>query len=468
MSEQTLNLIKENDIKWVDLRFTDTRGKEQHLSMPVTEINDDFFEDGKMFDGSSIAGWKGINESDMVLMPDDSSSVIDPFSEDATIIVRCDIVEPTTMQGYERDPRSVAHRAEEYLKSTGIADSALFGPEPEFFVFDDVKWKSDISGSMYSVNSEEAAWSSDKTFEGGNTGHRPIVKGGYFPVPPVDSLHDLRAAMCSAMDSMGLHIEVHHHEVGTAGQCEIGVGANTLVKKADEVQILKYCVQNVAHAYGKTATFMPKPLVGDNGSGMHVHQSLIKDGVNIMAGDSYAGLSEEALFYIGGIIKHARTINAFTNASTNSYKRLVPGFEAPVMLAYSARNRSASIRIPFVNSPKARRIEVRFPDASANPYLAFSAMLMAGIDGIKNKIHPGDAMDKDLYDLPAEEAAEIPTVAATLEQALDCLEADHSFLTEGGVFTEDMIEGYVKLKRGEVERLNMTTHPVEFDMYYSL
>jgi len=468
MSEKTLGLIKENEVTWVDLRFTDTRGKEQHVSIPASEVKDDFFEEGKMFDGSSIAGWKGINESDMILMPDDESAVIDPFTEESTIIIRCDIVEPTTMQGYERDPRSVARRAEEFLKSTGIADSALFGPEPEFFVFDDVKWKTDMSGASYEINSEEAAWSSHKQFEGGNTGHRPGVKGGYFPVPPVDSLHDLRAAMCSAMEAMGLVIEVHHHEVGTAGQCEIGVGANTLVKKADEVQILKYCVHNVAHAYGKTATFMPKPIVGDNGSGMHVHQSLAKDGVNIMAGDGYAGLSDECLFYIGGIIKHARTLNAFTNSSTNSYKRLVPGFEAPVMLAYSARNRSASIRIPFVNSPKARRLEVRFPDPTANPYLAFSAMLMAGIDGIQNKIHPGDPADKDLYDLPAEEAAAIPTVAATFDQALDALEADHEFLTKGDVFTEDMIQGFIELKREEVEKLNSTTHPVEFEMYYSL
>ncbi|MFT6122377.1 MAG: glutamine synthetase [Oleiphilaceae bacterium] len=468
MSEKTLGLIKDNEVTWVDLRFTDTCGKEHHVSIPSSEVKDDFFEEGKMFDGSSINGWKGINESDMILMPVDDTAVIDPFTEENTVIIRCNIVEPTTMQGYERDPRSVAARAEEYLKSTGIADSALFGPEPEFFVFDDVKWKVDMSGAMYEINSEEAAWSSDAKIEGGNTGHRPGVKGGYFPVPPVDSLHDLRAAMCGAMESMGLVIEVHHHEVGTAGQCEIGVGANTLVKKADEVQILKYCVHNVAHAYGKTATFMPKPVVGDNGSGMHVHQSLSKDGVNIMAGDGYAGLSDECLFYIGGIIKHARTLNAFTNASTNSYKRLVPGFEAPVMLAYSARNRSASIRIPFVNSPKARRLEVRFPDPTANPYLAFAAMLMAGIDGIKNKIHPGDPADKDLYDLPAEEAKAIPTVAATFDQALDALEADHAFLTEGNVFTEDMIQGFLDLKRTEVERLNSTTHPVEFEMYYSL
>jgi glutamine synthetase len=469
MSEKTLGLIEEHEVTWVDLRFTDTSGKEHHVSIPASEAQkDDFFEDGKMFDGSSINGWKGINESDMILMPVDDTAVIDPFTEENTLIIRCNIVEPTTMQGYERDPRSVAGRAEEYLKSTGIADSALFGPEPEFFVFDDVKWKADMSGAMYEINSEEAAWSSDAKIEGGNTGHRPGVKGGYFPVPPVDSLHDLRAAMCGAMESMGLVIEVHHHEVGTAGQCEIGVGANTLVKKADEVQILKYCVHNVAHAYGKTATFMPKPVVGDNGSGMHVHQSLSKDGVNIMAGDGYAGLSDECLFYIGGIIKHARTLNAFTNASTNSYKRLVPGFEAPVMLAYSARNRSASIRIPFVNSPKARRLEVRFPDPTANPYLAFAAMLMAGIDGIKNKIHPGDPADKDLYDLPAEEAKAIPTVASTFDQALDALEADHAFLTEGNVFTEDMIQGFLDLKRGEVELLNSTTHPVEFEMYYSL
>ena len=467
MSEKTLKLIKDNDVKWVDLRFTDSHGKEQHVTLPVGEIDDDFFQDGKMFDGSSIAGWKGINESDMILLPEDETAVLDPFTDVATLNLRCNIVEPTTMQGYERDPRSVALRAEEYLKSTGIADTALFGPEPEFFVFDSVQWKSDMSGAMYNIYSEEAAWVSADEFEKNNIGHRPGVKGGYFPVPPVDSLHDLRGAMCSAMEQMGLEIEVHHHEVGTAGQCEIGVGANTLTKKADEVQILKYCVHNVAHAYGKTATFMPKPLIGDNGSGMHVHMSLAKDGKNLFAGDEYAGLSEEALFYIGGVIKHARALNAFTNGSTNSYKRLVPGFEAPVMLAYSARNRSASIRIPWVSNPKARRIETRFPDPSANPHLCFAALMMAGLDGIKNKIHPGDAMDKDLYDLPAEEAKDIPTVAHTLTMALDALEADHEFLTQGDVFTKDMLEGYIELKRSEVERLNMTPHPVEFDMYYS-
>ena len=465
---KTLSLIKEHDIKWVDLRFTDTKGKEQHLSIPSSHIDDEFFESGQMFDGSSIAGWKGIDESDMILMPDDSTATIDPFTEAATLNLRCDIVEPSTMQGYERDPRSVARRAEEYLKSTGIADTAFFGPEPEFFVFDDVKWSVDISGASYEVNSEEAAWSSNAKFEGGNIGHRPKVKGGYFPVPPVDSLHDLRAAMCDAMEAQGLEVEVHHHEVGTAGQCEIGVKFNTLVKKADEVQILKYAIHNVAHAYGKTATFMPKPLVGDNGSGMHVHISLAKNGENLFAGDGYAGLSEEALYFIGGIIKHARAVNAFTNASTNSYKRLVPGFEAPVMLAYSARNRSASIRIPYVSSPKARRVEIRFPDPTANPYLAFAALLMAGLDGIRHKIHPGDAADKDLYDLPPEEATEIPTVSTSFEEALMALDADREFLTAGGVFTDDMIDGYIDLKHEECLAVSQTTHPVEFDLYYSV
>ncbi|MEJ2682272.1 MAG: glutamate--ammonia ligase [Gammaproteobacteria bacterium] len=468
MSNKTTKMIQENEVKWIDLRFTDSQGKEQHLSLPKSEVNEEFFELGKMFDGSSIAGWKGINDSDMVLLPDDTTAVIDPFTDETTLNLRCTVVEPTTMQGYDRDPRSLAQRAEAYLKASGIADTAFFGPEPEFFVFDDVRWESSIAGASYTINSDEAAWSSGREIEGGNIGHRPRVKGGYFPVPPVDSAHDLRAAMCSACESMGLVVEVHHHEVGTACQNEIGIKFNTLTLKADEVQILKYCVHNVAHAFGKTATFMPKPLVGDNGSGMHVHQSLSKDGVNLFAGDGYAGLSDTALYYIGGIIKHARALNAFTNASTNSYKRLVPGFEAPVMLAYSARNRSASIRIPYVQSPKARRIEVRFPDPTANPYLSFSAMLMAGLDGIRNKIHPGDAMDKDLYNLPKEEAKNIPTVANSLEQALQALQDDHAFLIEGNVFTTNMLEGYIDLKASEVERLNMTTHPVEFDLYYSV
>lgn len=462
------NMIKDNDVKFVDLRFTDTKGKEQHVTLPINQIDDGFFKDGKMFDGSSIAGWKGINESDMVLMPDDSTAVMDPFTDESTVIVRCDILEPNTMQGYERDPRSVARRAEAYLQSTGIGDTAYFGPENEFFILDDVRWNIDMSGAFYKVDSEEASWNSEKIFEDGNIGHRPTVKGGYFPVPPVDALHDIRAAMCLAMEDMGLKVEVHHHEVATAGQCEIGTAFNTLIRKADETQILKYVVQNVAHAYGKTATFMPKPLVGDNGSGMHVHQSLAKDGKNLFSGDLYGGLSETALFYIGGIFKHARALNAFTNSSTNSYKRLVPGFEAPVMLAYSARNRSASVRIPFVSNPKGRRIEVRFPDSMANPYLAFSAMMMAGLDGIQNKIHPGEAMDKDLYDLPAEEAKAIPTVASSLEMALECLDNDRDFLTAGDVFTNNMIDGFIQLKSDEVRQLNMTTHPVEFDMYYSL
>jgi glutamine synthetase len=465
--ESAKALIKECEAKFVDLRFTDTKGKEQHVSIPSHQVNDDFFEEGKMFDGSSIAGWKGINESDMILMPDPSTAVVDPFAEETQVNIRCDILEPTTMQGYSRDPRSVASRAEEYLKSTGIGDTVLFGPEPEFFMFDDVKFHTDMAGSFYAIDAEEAKWNSGSDYEGGNMGHRPGVKGGYFPVPPVDSGHDIRAAMCMVMEEMGLTVEAHHHEVATAGQNEIACLFNTMVKKADEIQIYKYVVHNVAHAYGKTATFMPKPLVGDNGSGMHCHQSISKDGKNIFAGDKYAGMSEDALFYIGGIIKHARAINAFANASTNSYKRLVPGFEAPVMLAYSARNRSASIRIPYVTSDRARRIEVRFPDPTANPYLAFTAMLMAGIDGIKNKIHPGDSMDKDLYDLPAEEAAQIPQVASSLEQALAALDEDRAFLTAGGVMSDEMIDAYIELKSEEVQQVNMTTHPLEFDLYYS-
>ncbi len=468
MSDQTLKLIKDSEATWVDLRFTDTKGKEQHVSIPTSEVKDDFFTEGKMFDGSSIAGWKGINESDMILMPDDSTSILDPFTDESTVIVRCNIVEPSTGEGYERDPRSIAQRAEAYLASTGYGDTAFFGPEPEFFVFDDIKWGADMAGAFYKISSNEAAWSSGDDFVEGNTGHRPGVKGGYFPVPPVDSLHDIRAAMCAAMEAMGLEIEVHHHEVGTAGQCEIGVGANTLTKKADEVQILKYCVHNVAHAYGKTATFMPKPLVGDNGNGMHVHQSFTKGGKNAFAGDAYAGLSEMALYYIGGVIKHARAINALANASTNSYKRLVPGFEAPVMLAYSARNRSASIRIPWVSNEKGKRIETRFPDSTANPYLCFSALLMAGLDGIKNKIHPGDPAEADLYDLTAEEEANIPTVCSSFDQALAALDADREFLTAGGVFTNDAIDAYIELKEEEVQILRMTTHPVEFQMYYSV
>jgi glutamine synthetase len=466
--DKVLKMIQENDVKFVDFRFCDTRGKEQHVTYPAHTIDEDTFEDGKMFDGSSVAGWKGINESDMILMPDPSTAVMDPFFDDNTLILRCDIIEPKDMQGYSRDPRSIAKRALEYLKSTGIADTAFFGPENEFFIFDDVRWNSEMGNCSYKVDSQEAGWNSEKVYEDGNLGHRPGIKGGYFPVPPVDSLQDMRSAMCLVLEEMGQTTEVHHHEVATAGQCEIGSKFNTLVNKADEVLVLKYVVSNIAHAYGKTATFMPKPLVGDNGNGMHVHQSLAKDGVNLFSGDLYGGLSETALFYIGGIIKHARAINAFTNASTNSYKRLVPGFEAPVMLAYSARNRSASIRVPYVSNPKARRIEVRFPDSTANPYLAFTAMMMAGLDGIQNKIHPGDAMDKDLYDLPPEEEKAIPQVCHAFDQALKALDEDREFLTRGGVFTDDAIDGYIALKMEDIQRLRMSTHPVEFDMYYSL
>lgn len=463
-----MKLMEEKGIKFVDYRFTDTRGKEQHVTVPARAVDADIFEDGKMFDGSSIAGWKGIQESDMILMPDPATACVDPFFEEPTLVLTCDVIEPNTMQGYERDPRSLARRAEAYLKSTGIGDTAYFGPENEFFIFDDVRWGADISGSFCKIDSSEAGWNSERAYEGGNFGHRPGVKGGYFPVPPVDSQQDIRSAMCLNLELMGLIPEVHHHEVATAGQAEIGVQFNTLVSKADEVQRLKYVVQNVAHSYGKTATFMPKPLVGDNGSGMHVHQSIGKDGVNLFSGDRYAGLSDMALYYIGGIIKHARVLNAFCNPSTNSYKRLVPGFEAPINLAYSARNRSAAIRIPHVQSPKARRIEVRFPDSTANPYLAFAAMMMAGLDGIQNKIHPGDPVDKDIYELPPEEEKLIPQVCFSLEQALNALDKDREFLTKGGVFTNDLIDAYIGLKMQDVTRIRMTTHPVEFELYYSL
>jgi glutamine synthetase len=435
--------------------------------VPVKAFGEEKFTEGHAFDGSSIAGWKGIEASDMLLMPDANTAFIDPFYDEATLVLSCDVLEPSTGKGYDRDPRSLAKRAEAYLKASGVGDTAYFGPEPEFFIFDSVEWNVDMSGSSCKVFSEEAAWSTGEKFEGGNLGHRPPVKGGYFPVPPVDQLQDIRSAICLALEDMGVEVEVHHHEVANAGQCEIGTKFSTLTQRADWTQILKYAVLNVAHSYGKTATFMPKPIVGDNGSGMHVHQSIWKGGKNLFAGSGYAGLSEFALYYIGGIIKHARALNAITNPGTNSYKRLVPGFEAPVKLAYSARNRSASIRVPYVQSDKARRIEVRFPDPTANPYLAFSAMMMAGLDGVQNKIHPGDPSDKNLYDLPPEEDAKIPTVCSSLDQALDYLDKDREFLTRGGVFSNDMIDAYIELKMQEVTRFRMTTHPVEFDMYYS-
>ncbi len=467
--EDVLKIVKEKEVKFIDYRFTNTSGKEQHVTVTASEdgIKTDFAE-GKMFDGSSIAAWKEINESDMILMPDATTAIMDPFYDEPTLAISCDVIEPADGKPYEKDPRSIGKKAEQYLKDSGIADTAYFGPENEFFVFDDVKFEDKLGSCFFSVDSTEACFNSGKSYDEGNMGHRPLVKGGYFPVPPVDALQDCRSAMVTTLIEMGVQCEVHHHEVATAGQCEIGTLFNTLVKKADEVQKYKYVVMNVAHAYGKTATFMPKPLVGDNGTGMHVHQSLSKDGKNIFAGDKYGNLSQEALWYIGGIIKHARALNAFTNASTNSYKRLIPGFEAPVILTYSARNRSASIRIPYVMSDKARRIEVRFPDSTANPYLAFSAMMMAGLDGIKNKIDPGPSMDKDLFDISTEEEKMLPTVAPGLDIALDALNQDRGFLTEGDVFTDKMIDAYIGLKYEDVQRLRQSTHPCEFEMYYSL
>ncbi len=467
-AKDVIKMISDNEVKFVDFRFTDTRGKEQHVSVPASMVDDDKFESGHAFDGSSIAGWKGIEASDMLLMPDPGTAVLDPFREESTLNITCDVIEPSDGKGYELDPRSLAKRAEAFLKASGVGDTAFFGPEPEFFVFDGVTWTCDMSGSSVKIKTEEASWSTGIDYEGGNLGHRPAVKGGYFPVPPVDSLQDIRSEMCLILEQMGVPVEVHHHEVAGSGQCEIGTKFSTLTQRADWNQILKYVVMNVAASYGKTATFMPKPVVGDNGSGMHCHQSVWKDGQNLFAGNGYAGLSEFALYYIGGIIKHARALNALTNPGTNSYKRLVPGFEAPVKLAYSSRNRSASIRIPYVSNPKGRRIEVRFPDPTANPYLAFSAMLMAGLDGVMNKIHPGEPANKNLYDLPPEEEKAIPTVCSSLDQALEELDKDRAFLTRGGVFSDSMIDAFINLKMEEVTRFRMTTHPVEFDMYYSL
>ena len=463
-----MKLVKEKECTFVDFRFVDTKGKEQHVSVPISAFNEDKFESGHAFDGSSIAGWKGIEASDMLLMPDPTAAYVDPFYDEPTLVFTCDVIEPSDGKGYDRDPRSIAKRAEAYLKSSGLGDAAYFGPEPEFFVFDGVQWNVDMQGCSVKIHSEEAPWSSGADIEGGNTGHRPGKKGGYFPVAPVDTFQDMRSEMCLILESLGIPVEVHHHEVAGQGQNELGTKFSTLVRRADWTIWQKYVVQNVAHAYGKTATFMPKPVVGDNGSGMHVHQSVWKNGENLFAGNGYSGLSEFALYYIGGIIKHARALNAITNPGTNSYKRLVPGFEAPVKLAYSARNRSASIRIPYVSNPKGRRIETRFPDPLANPYLAFSALLMAGLDGVQNKIHPGEAADKNLYDLPPEEDAKIPTVCHSLDQALECLDKDREFLTRGGVFTNSMLDAYIDLKMEEVTRFRMTTHPIEFDMYYSL
>ena len=465
--KNVLSLIKKENIKFIDLRFTDTRGKDMHVSMSTRGVDEDWFRQGKLFDGSSIIGWKDINKSDMLLMPLAETAMMDPFLSEKTLIVRCDVYDPENMQPYERDPRSLARRAEKYLNSTGLADTANFGPEPEFFLFDDVRWDVSMKGAFYSIDSEEASWNSASSVAGGNMGHRPPVKGGYFPVPPVDSSQNIRSAMCLRLEQMGVIVEAHHHEVATCNQNEIAMRYNSMLLKADEIQTTKYVIRNVAHAFGKSATFMPKPLVGDNGSGMHCHISLAKDGTNLFAGDDYAGLSEMGLHFIGGIIKHARALNAFTNPGTNSYKRLVPGYEAPIILAYSARNRSAAIRIPSVDAPAAKRIEIRFPDGTANPYLSFSAMLMAGLDGIQNKIHPGPALEKDLFTLPPAELEKVPRICSTLEEALMHLDQDREFLLKGDVFTDDLIDSYIRLKRREIKRLLSATHPVEFDMYYS-
>jgi glutamine synthetase len=466
-TKKVFDLIKEHDAKYVDFRFTDPRGKWQHLAQHINTVNEESLTEGIMFDGSSIAGWKAINESDMILLPDCATAVMDPFAAQPSVIVFCDVLEPLTGQNYSRDPRSVAKNAEAYLKSTGIADTMFVGPEAEFFVFDDVRFDVRMNGAFYEFTSEEGPYVSGDKMDEGNTGHRPPIKGGYFPVPPVDSAADLRAEMLSTIQDMGVEVEKHHHEVAPS-QHELGIKFDKLVRCADNMQIYKYVVHNVAHSYGKTATFMPKPVKGDNGSGMHVHNSLWKGGQPLFAGNGYADLSETALFYIGGIIKHAKALNAFTNPTTNSYKRLIPGFEAPVLLAYSSRNRSASCRIPYVASPKGKRVEVRFPDPAANPYLAYAALLMAGLDGIQNKIHPGDPMDKNLYDLPPEELKNIPTVCGSLREAVMSLQADNAFLKKGDVFTEDLLGAYLELKWEEIYAYEHTPHPMEFKMYYSV
>ena len=465
--EKVLKKLKEKEVKYVDLRFTDTKGKWQHTAQTVNTIDAKTFEEGIMFDGSSIAGWKNINESDMILMPDPSTAVMDPFTAQPQLILFCDVIEPSDGKPYELDPRSTAKKAENFVAESGVGDKTYFGPEAEFFLFDDVKWSTNQEHTFYSIDSEEGAYNTGLDMEGGNMGHRPKDKGGYFPVPPVDSATDIRAEMVSTMMEMGLDMEKHHHEVAPS-QHELGIKFNTLVTSADHLQIYKYCVHMVAQAYGKTATFMPKPVYNDNGSGMHVHQSIWSKNQSLFAGDGYAGLSQTCLYYIGGIIKHAKAINAFSNASTNSYKRLVPGFEAPVLLAYSSRNRSASCRIPYSNSPNGKRVEVRFGDASGNPYFTFAAMLMAGLDGIKNKIDPGEATDKDLYDLPASELKNIPTVCGSLRDALDSLDSDRDFLKAGNVFSDNLIDSYITLKMDEVIQLEHTPHPVEFKMYYSV
>ncbi len=466
-ANDVLKLIKDKEAKFVDLRFTDTKGKMQHVTADVSCVDEEMFKDGYAFDGSSIAGWKSIEASDMLLMPDASSAHIDPFFAQTTVAIFCDVLEPSTGQLYERDPRGIAKKAEAYMLSLGIGDQVYFGPEAEFFIFDDVRFSNDMYQVGFKVDSSELPTNMNTEYEMGNLGHRPRVKGGYFPVPPIDSCQDMRSEMLSVLTEMGVKVEKHHHEVAAA-QHELGVKFGPMIQMADHMQIYKYVVHQVAQAYGKTATFMPKPIFGDNGSGMHVHQSIWKGGQPMFAGNKYADLSEMCLFYIGGILKHAKSINAFTNPLTNSYKRLVPGYEAPVLLAYSARNRSASCRIPHVSNPKAKRIEIRFPDPGANPYLAFTAMLMAGLDGIQNKTHPGDPMDKNLYDLPAAELAKIPTVCGSLREALASLDKDRDYLKAGGVMTDEMIDAYIDLRMEENMRYEMTPHPIEYDMYYSV
>ena len=464
--EAVLKQIRDEDVAYVDIRFTDTRGKVQHVTVDCDLVDEDFLEEGFMFDGSSIEGWKSIENSDMKLMPDTSTTYLDPFYAEKTLCIHCSIVEPDTGEAYERDPRGTAQKAEAYLKASGIGDVAYMGPEAEFFLFDDVRYSNTMNKVSFEVDATDASWNTDTEYEMGNMGHRPGVKGGYFPVNPIDEAQDLRGEMLSTMKRLGMKVDKHHHEVASC-QHELGLVFDSLTKQADELQKYKYVIHNVAHAYGKSATFMPKPIYGDNGTGMHVNMSIWKDGKPLFAGDKYADLSQEALYFIGGILKHAKALNAFTNPSTNSYKRLIPGFEAPVLRAYSARNRSGCVRIPWTESPKAKRVEARFPDPSANPYLCFAALLMAGLDGIKNKIDPGEAMDKNLYDLPSEELADIPTVCGSLREALDELQANGDFLLEGDVFTKDQIEGYVALKMEEVELYEHTPHPVEYGMYYS-
>lgn len=465
--DRVMDLIVKEKIAFVDLRFTDSRGKEQHVSVNSKLVNERFFTEGNMFDGSSIAGWKSIHSSDMVLIPDPATAKIDPFFDCPTLVMTCDVIDPLTMKGYERCPRTVAKKAQAYLQQTGIADYCFFGPEPEFFIFKDARWKVDMDHVFSHVDADEASWNSAKIYEGGNTGHRPRTKGGYFPVPPVDSSQNLRSAICLVLEDLGIEIERQHHEVAPCQQ-EINIRYADLLKTADNMQLLKYVVHNVAHQYGKTATFMPKPMAGDNGSGMHCHISLAKDGRNLFAGDGYSGLSDTALHFIGGIIKHARALNVFTNPTTNSYKRLVPGYEAPVYLAYSARNRSAAIRIPHVAQPEGTRIEVRFPDPSANPYLAFSAMMMAGLDGVERKISPGEPLDQDLFQQSSVDMRNRGRVSGTLEEALQALREDMDFLLAGDVFTKDLLEAYGQLKVQEINRLRTIPHPVEFDLYYSV